>query len=190
LNEKGIILVITAPSGSGKTTIYRELLNKRSELSFSVSCTTRKKRADERDGVDYHFISRELFEKKIKSGNFIEWAQVHGDLYGTEKELFFECLHNRNVCILDLDVQGALNIMKTFPDAVTVFIQPPSMEELKSRLLRRGTEDREKIKIRLENAEKELEKKDCFHYIVVNDKVENAVKKLEAIIAHELCKRR
>lgn len=190
MNKKGLVVVITAPSGSGKTTIYKKLLKMREDMSFSVSYTTRQRREEETDGVDYFFISREKFEKKIERGDFTEWAEVHGDLKGTDRRYLEECLNRSSACILDLDVQGALSIMKDFPEALTVFIIPPSLEELRRRLEKRGTESREALRIRLTNAEKELEYRDRFQYIVVNDRIETAVKRIEDIIDRELQKRR
>jgi guanylate kinase len=184
------VVVVTAPSGSGKTTIYKKLLRMRPDISFSVSYTTRQRREEETDGVDYFFISREKFEKKIERGDFTEWAEVHGDLKGTDRGHLEECLTRSNACILDLDVQGALSIMREFPEAVTVFIIPPSLEELKRRLEKRGTESGKALRIRLTNAEKELEYRDRFQYIVVNDRIETAVKRIEDIIDRELKKRR
>ena len=182
--------MITAPSGSGKTTIYKELLRRRKDIAFSVSYTTRKRRKDEVNGVDYFFISSSEFEKKIDRGEFIEWAHVHGDLKGTEREHLHECRKKGRVCLLDLDVQGALALMSEFEDAVTVFIEPPNMAELKRRLESRGTESPENLERRLSNAQKELEYRDRFKYILTNDKVDSSVEKLERIIDQELQKRR
>ena len=190
MNKRGLVVVVTAPAGSGKTTIYKQLLKKRPDISFSVSYTTRKCREEETDGVDYFFISREEFEAKIGRGDFTEWAEVHGDLKGTDRKHLEERLSTSNACILDLDVQGALSIMKEFPEAVTVFIIPPNLEELKRRLEGRGTESGEALHIRLTNAQKELEYRDRFQYIVVNDRLEAAVKRVEDIIESELHKRR
>jgi len=181
----GFLLVITAPSGTGKTTIYRDILSRHPEISFSVSYTTREKRSGEVNGEDYFFISREKFLRMVEKNSFLEWAEVHDDLKGTEKQQVVDSLKRGKVCLLDVDVQGALSIMKNYPDAVTVFIQPPSLKELENRLRKRGTESEEKLRVRLLNAKKELEYAPRFHYIVVNDKVENAVKKIEEIIEKE-----
>ena len=190
MSNETILLVITAPSGTGKTTIYRKLMDKRADLSFCVSCTTRKQRKGEREGIDYYFIDRDRFMEKVKRGEFIEWAEVHGELYGTDKKAFEKCVQNGRVCIFDLDVQGALNFIKVFPESVTVFIQPPGIESLRDRLLKRGTEDEDSIKRRLDNAKKELEKKDTFQYIVVNNRVDEAVEEIERIIIEELNNKR
>lgn len=184
--SEGLILVITAPSGSGKTTIYKELLGRRDDLRFSVSHTTRPPREGERDGVDYHFVTRGEFERKIREGDFLEWAEVHGDLKGTDQQAFEECRRSGKVCILDLDVQGASSIKKVFPQVVTIFIKPPDMEELRRRLEQRGTESSERIRVRLANAARELEKQDAFDYIVVNDRVDRAAREIESIIDREL----
>jgi guanylate kinase len=189
LNRRGFLLVITAPSGTGKTTIYRHILARHPEIRFSVSYTTREKRCGEVDGEDYFFISREKFLHMIRQNRFLEWAEVHDELKGTEKRQVVDFLKRGNICLLDVDVQGALSIMKNYPDAVTVFIQPPSLGELENRLRKRGTEREEKLRLRLLNAKKELEYAPVFQYIVVNDKVENAVEKIEEIIEKEEKKR-
>jgi len=187
LNKKGFLIVITAPSGSGKTSIYKRLLQMRRDLKFSISYTTRKKRPNEQDGVDYFFISQKDFEKKIKQGDFLEWAEVHGQLYGTEKKQIQKCIRDGYVCILDIDVQGAMQVMKEFDknDLVTIFIEPPSIEELGRRLRNRGTETEESIKIRLKNALNELEYKKQFKYIVINKNLDIAVKEISDIIDYE-----
>jgi len=190
LNSRGFLLVITAPSGTGKTTIYRDILARHPEISFSVSYTTREKRSGEVNGEDYFFISREKFLHMIRQNRFLEWAEVHDELKGTEKRQVADFLKRGKVCLLDVDVQGALSIMKNYPDAVTVFIQPPSLDELEKRLRKRGTESEEKLRLRLLNAKKELEYAPLFQYIVVNDRVENAVKRIEQIIQEEEKKKR
>jgi guanylate kinase len=189
LNRRGFLLVITAPSGTGKTTIYRNILARHPEISFSVSYTTREKRIGEVNGEDYFFISREKFLQMVKKNLFLEWAEVHDELKGTEKQQVADFLKRGNICLLDVDVQGTLSIMKHYPDAVTVFIQPPSLDELEKRLRKRGTESEEKLRLRLLNAKKELEYAPLFQYIVVNDRVENAVKSIEEIIKEEEKKR-
>jgi guanylate kinase len=177
--------VVTAPSGSGKTTIYREVLAKNRDLVFSVSYTTRKKRPTEVHGRDYYFIEKEQFERMIEHGEFIEWAVVHGELKGTERAQVDRCLEEKRVCILDVDVQGALNIMKEYNDAVTIFIEPPSIEELERRLRNRKTESEKQILVRLRDAENELAYRNRFKYIVANDIVQKAIKQVEQIITQE-----
>lgn len=185
MSNSGFLIVITAPSGSGKTTIYRHILEKYTDFEYSVSYTTRRQRKDEIEGVDYFYINRKEFERMIERGEFIEWAIVHGELYGTENKQIVDCLKRNKICILSIDVQGAIRVMKEYPDAVTIFIEPPSLEELEKRLRKRGTESEEEMKIRLMNAQNELEYKSHFKYIVVNDIVEDALKDVENIIARE-----
>lgn len=189
MSKNSFIVVITAPSGSGKTSIYKRVLDKNRDLKFSVSYTTRKKRTVEVHGKDYFFINRRQFEAKRERGEYIEWASVHGDLYGTDRKQVENILHQGNICILDVDVQGALNVMKKFPDAVTIFIQPPGLKELETRLKKRGTESAEELRIRLQNAKVELEYKKYFNYIIVNDKLESAIMRLDEIIIQESEKR-
>jgi guanylate kinase len=165
------------------------LLKRRSDIGFSVSYTTRKRRLGEKDGVDYFFIQREEFSRKIEHGDFVEWAEVHGDLKGTDRNHLDSCLSRTAVCILDVDVQGAISILRVFPEALTIFIEPPSLDDLRERLLKRGTENMEGLHVRLENAKKELVYRDRFKYIVVNDEVEKAVNKIEKIIDGELLQR-
>ena len=183
MNKKGSVVIITAPSGAGKTTIYREVLERNRGLVFSVSYTTRNRRPGEVDGRDYYYIDKKTFEEKKKRGDFVEWANVHGEIYGTDRFQVEHCIEQGRICILDLDVQGALNVMKKYPLALTVFIQPPSLEELDKRLRKRGTESEEEIKLRLLNAQKELEYSRYFKYIIVNDNLESAVSKLEQVIS-------
>lgn len=189
MSNTGFLVVVTAPSGSGKTTIYKRILKYNPDLCFSVSYTTRKKRIFEVDGADYYYIDRKSFERKIESGEFIEWATVHGELYGTERRQIEGSLKKRRICILDVDVQGAIRIMEEYPDALTIFIQPPSIEELEQRLRKRGTESEENIRIRLMDAQNELEYRNLFKYIVVNRIAEEAIREVEAIIEREKNKR-
>ena len=186
----GQLYVLSGPSGVGKSTIIQRLRKRLMGLGYSISHTSRKPRPNEVNGVDYHFVERETFRKMIDGGAFVEWAEVHGDLKGTDRRLFEECLSCSRACILDVDVQGAISIMKVFPNALTLFIAPPSIEELRVRLEKRGTESAEELKIRLSNAEKELEYRDLFQYIVVNDSVDRAVNEIERIIDAELENRR
>jgi guanylate kinase len=178
-------VIITAPSGAGKTTIYKRVLERNRDFVFSVSYTTRCRRPDETDGKDYYYIDRKLFEEKKKRGDFIEWANVHGEMYGTDRSQVEKCLGEGKVCILDVDVQGAMIVMEKYPQALTIFIQPPSLEELGRRLRIRGTESEEDIKSRLLSAQKELEYSKYFKYIIVNDDLESAINKLDNLINRE-----
>lgn len=181
--RKGFPIVLSAPSGTGKTTLAHLLNNSMDKLALSVSYTTRPMRGSEQDGINYHFISEQLFEEMIKAEEFLEWAQVHGHYYGSGAQWTTENLENNRHVLFDIDVQGGLQIKKHFQDAVTIFITPPSFEELEKRLVRRGTESPESIKLRLEAAREEiiigLEK---YDYVINNEKLDRALFDLTSII--------
>ncbi len=181
----GSLFVVSGPSGTGKTTILRRVLASRKDLVFSVSYTTRAKRPGEEEGKDYFFVSEEQFEARIRNGEFIEWARVHDNLYGTSREYVDSRLDDGINVVLDIDVQGALNVQKERPRAVYIFIAPPSYEELKNRLETRGTENTEQLKIRLRNARWELSKIYMFQYVVVNCCLDRSVEQLDAIVTSE-----
>ena len=182
--RRGQIIVISGPSGSGKTTIVKKLLERNPDLCRSISATTRKPRPGERDGIDYHFLSREEFERGIESGEFAEWAIYNDNYYGTPKRQLDEALREGRSILLAIEVQGAAQIKKLYPDALLIFILPPSMETLKERLRRRGTSP-EEIERRAEIALKEISSIDIYDYAVVNEegKLEEAVKAVEMIIS-------
>lgn len=182
LCSNGHLFIISAPSGAGKTTLCRALLDRFKDMVYSVSHTTRKPRRGEQNGVDYYFISREDFEKGIRSGRWAEWAEVHGNFYGTSAKFIDNCLACGSDVLLDIDVQGTIQILKQYPDSVTVFIMPPSLDTLRARLESRGTDNREVIAKRLVNARKEMAKKDIYRHVVVNDQLTEAVAKLISII--------
>lgn len=174
-SKRGKLIVLSAPSGTGKTAIKNELLNQDPTLVFSVSATTRPKREDERDGKDYYFISESEFKAHIDNGDFIEYDHHFGNYYGTLKMAVDPDLQLGSNVILDVDAVGALNVKKTYGDqAVLIFIKPPSMEELRKRLESRGTETTDSLKIRLARVEDELGKADRFDHVVVNDIVTRA----------------
>ncbi len=188
--DPGLVLVISAPSGAGKSTLIRLLRERMPELRFSVSHTTRPPRPGERDGVDYHFVDPETFRAMVERGEFAEWAEVHGHLYGTSLvSLRAETGQGRDV-ILDIDVQGALQIAGSVPDAVLVFVLPPSWQELRRRLEGRGQDPPEAIERRLRNARTELAQASRYHYLVVNDDLERCAAELEAIVRAERCRTR
>ncbi|MDD5066164.1 MAG: guanylate kinase [bacterium] len=182
MDRKGKIIIISAPSGCGKTTICHELEKARPEIEISISATTRKPRKGEKQGKDYYFFTEEEFKKKIRSGYFAEWASVYHNYYGTPKEFLEQCIKENKTCLLDIDIQGGMSIKKAYQDAVSFFIIPPSLEELERRLKARGTEKDEDVKMRLENAKSEMEFKKYYDYILVNDSVEGVVKKIIDII--------
>lgn len=178
-------VILSAPSGGGKTTIARRLLERRTDLGYSVSCTTRSPRPGEVDGKDYRFLSRDAFVSARDAGDFAEWAEVHGNLYGTLRSEVRRVLDGGHHVLMDIDVQGARQFHAAFPDTVLVFVLPPSGEVLLSRLSARGSEDREKLLVRLRNARAELGEVGHYHYVVVNDNLERAVDQVSAIIDAE-----
>lgn len=181
---KNILMAISGPSGVGKGTLVKALLARRKDLIESVSCTTRAPRKGERDGREYFFLKREEFLSRIEKGDFLEYDEHFGNFYGTPKSFVKEALKEKSV-ILEIDVVGALNAKKEFPECVLVMIVPPSEEELKRRLKGRNSETDEEIERRLSRMEYEFSKKDEYDYIVVNDALDGAESKLEEIIDKE-----
>ncbi len=184
----GILFVISGPSGVGKTSIIRSVLERIERVVFSVSCTTRKRRPGEIHGVDYYFVSHEEFEKMIKENKFIEWAKVHDNYYGTPAEMVYDNIKKGFDVILDIDVQGALTVKGNFPGAKFIFIAPPSYEVLRERLKKRGTESEDKIQRRFETAKKELTFIPEFEYLIINEDLEESIKNLSSIIFAERLK--
>ncbi|RUA03118.1 MAG: guanylate kinase [Deltaproteobacteria bacterium] len=171
----GHLFILSAPSGAGKSTLCRALLDHFSDLQYSVSYTTRSPRKGEKEGVDYHFISPARFEEMIAQGKWAEWARVHGNYYGTSGEDIEKHLKAGRDVLLDIDVQGAAQILKRYPDGISVFILPPSMDALRARLDERGTDSRETIEKRLAEAENEIRQKDRYRHVIVNDRLEKAI---------------
>ncbi len=183
--KRGILFVVSAPSGAGKSTLCRRLVGELEGISFSVSYTTRPPRPGERDGVDYFFVSRERFEKMMEEGAFLEYACVHGNLYGTSKAFVEEKLSSGLDLLLDIDVQGAKQVFSKVEDAVGIFIFPPSVEELRKRLINRGTDPPEVIEKRLAAAEKEMKEAGIYHYWILNDDLERAYQQFRAVFLAE-----
>lgn len=181
-HKRGHLFIISAPSGAGKTTLLKAVLKEFPDMRYSISSTTRAPRNSEQDGVDYHFISRQAFKKNIEKGCWAEWAEVHGNFYGTSAEFIEKSLSSGRDILLDIDVQGTIRILKHYPDSVTIFILPPSMETLRERLETRGTESRAAIEKRLADAQKEMTYKDIYSHIIVNDQLPQAIEKLTAVI--------
>ncbi len=179
--KSGFLFIISAPSGAGKSTLCHAVRNRFADLVYSVSYTTRSPRSGEKDGVDYHFILEDEFEKGIVRHRWAEWAEVHDHYYGTSAEFLDEKLSIGRDILLDIDIRGTRQILQRYPDGITIFIMPPSLEALKSRLQSRGTESPEVIAVRLKNAREEMAQKDLYRHIVTNDRLPDAVAELITI---------
>lgn len=183
--QKGKLYIISSVAGGGKSTLIRKLLIEFPEILFSISCTSREKRPKEEDGKDYYFITKEEFQKKIEQDYFLEWALVHDNYYGTPKDFILKNLQENKKIILDIDVQGAENVKKKIPSAVSIFIVPPSKEVWLQRLRNRGTESEEALQKRIQNGFKELEHKDKFDFQVINDVFEKAYNEFKDIVLNK-----
>lgn len=186
--NRGLLIVISGPSGAGKGTICKALLDKRKDIEVSVSATTRQPRAGEVDGVNYHFLTKEQFVEKVEKDGFLEYAEVYGNYYGTPKSNVDEILDAGRNVILEIDIQGALKVKEKATEGVFIFILPPSMEELKQRIIKRGSETPESLMTRFKSAYQEINYVSKYNYAVVNDNVEDAVHKIEGILTAELCR--
>lgn len=179
------LFVLSGSSGVGKGTVLKGFLKKNPNFMLSISCTTRQPREGEVDGVNYFFLSKEKFKKYIDENKFLEWAQFAGNFYGTKKKYINQCLEEGRDIILEIDTQGALQVKKQMPEAVLIFICPPSLEALENRLRGRHTEDEETIQKRLNEVKVELERAEKFDYKIVNDDLEKAIAELENVISGE-----
>lgn len=186
--RKGKTFIVSGPSGVGKSTVLKSLLEKRENVYFSVSATTRSPRDGEEDGVHYHFINVDTFRDWIGKQEFLEYAEYVGNFYGTPKKYVDAAMDMGQDVILDIEVQGAIQVVSQRPDVVRIFIAPPSWEELERRLTERGTDTAEKIQKRLLRAKVEFQTAHTYDYFVINDTVENAVQELDAIMTAEHCK--
>jgi len=185
LDRKGLLLVVSGPSGAGKGTICKALLNKNDDIKLSVSATTRKPRNGEVHGVNYFFIEKEEFTKMIENGEFLEYAQIYDNFYGTPKSAIIECLEKGQDVILEIEMQGAKQIKEVYPEGVFIFVLPPSLEELKSRIVGRGTETVEEIEKRFSCAFEEINQIVNYDYFIINEDIEKSVNDVEAIISAE-----
>ena len=180
--KTGKLFVLSGPSGVGKGTLREHALNNAPNLKYSISCTTRKPREGETDGIEYRFIERTKFQEYISQGLFLEYAHVHEDYYGTLKRDVMSELESGHDVLLEIDVQGALQVKEKLPEAVLIFVAPPSVEVLTQRLKGRGTENAESLNVRLSNALKEIALKDKYDYVIVNDDLNSACNELRKII--------
>jgi guanylate kinase len=189
-HTRGLLLVLSAPSGAGKTSLARRLIADHPEAIFSISYTTRRPRGREQDGVDYHFVDVQTFQRKIDGGDFVEWAEVHGHFYGSPRAVVDEARARDALAVFDIDVQGGQAIKRKHPDTVLAFILAPSHDELERRLRERGTDSEETIRTRMLGARAEIERGTAaYDYIIVNDALERAYRELEAVVVAERCRR-
>ncbi len=183
MSERGHLFVVSAPSGAGKSTLCNAVRERFPDIHYSVSTTTRPPRPGETDGVDYHFVTESEFKEGIERGRWAEWAVVHGNYYGTSAEGLRETLENGTDILLDIDVQGATRIVERFPDVVTIFIMPPSLETLRERMTSRGTDAPEVIDRRVDNARAEMAARDRYQHVIVNDHLPDATAAIIEIVA-------
>jgi len=186
---KPLVFIISAPSGSGKSTLTNELLKLVSNLDFSISYTTRAVRGSEQNGKHYHFVTMDVFNKMIEAGEFLEYANVHGNCYGTARQFLRDAGRNGHDLLLDIDVQGAAQIKRTLTDAISIFVLPPDRETLEWRLRNRSEDPEQVIQRRLLAASREIAEYDKYDYVLVNDKLEESCEKLRAIVASERLRR-
>jgi guanylate kinase len=186
--RRGKLIVISAPSGAGKTTIAREILKRNPSCEFSVSATTRPKRAGEVNGHDYFFLTREEFEQRVRAGEFVEWEEIFSNLYGTLKSELERALLNGRHLLFDVDVKGGLSIKRQYPEALLIFIEPPSLEALRQRLQNRHTEDAATLARRMERVAMEMETGKAFDRHCVNDDLARAVEDVQALVQEYLTK--
>jgi guanylate kinase len=191
MREKGVglIFIISAPSGTGKTTLVREVIQQLPGLQFSVSFTTRLPRPNEKEGEDYHFVSHSFFQKMVEKNEFLEWAEVLGNRYGTPRPDLKKLKSEGIDFILDIDTQGAKKVMKEIDQPVLIYLLPPSLKVLRERLINRGVDSLEMVKFRLSNARRDMEEAYGYHYVIINDSIEDAIEKLKSIIIAERCRR-
>lgn len=183
--RKGNLFVVSGPSGAGKGSIIKELKKQRSDLWVSISATSRSARQDEEEGVSYYFMSKEQFAQKIENQQFLEWADVFGNYYGTLKTPVIDALLRGKNVILEIDIQGALQIKSMYDEAIFIFVLPPSLEELRKRIIHRGSETEESLKMRLQMVLKEISYIEKYDYFIINDTLEDSIRTMDAILTAE-----
>lgn len=188
LKKRGLLIVVSGPSGAGKDSVCNLVKEKNNNMWISISCTSREIRKGEEDGINYFYLTKEEFENKIKNNDFLEYAIYNNNYYGTPLYKIEENLNKGIDVVLVIEVQGALKVKKIYPDAVFIFVLPPSMEELKNRLIKRGTESTEKILERFKTAYKEINEISKYNYVIVNNILDEAVSKMQSIIVAERCR--
>ncbi|SFD81873.1 guanylate kinase [Lentibacillus persicus] len=189
IDEKGILFILSGPSGVGKGTVRKELFNRANDLAYSISMTTREKRSGEKEGIDYFFKTNEEFENMVEAGQLLEYARFVNNYYGTPRKYVEDTLASGKDVFLEIEVQGAMQVKENFPEGVFIFLFPPSLEELKNRIVDRGTESEDLVFERLKEARNEIHMMDAYDYVVVNDDVNSAVTKIQSIIQSEHCRR-
>lgn len=187
--DKGLLIVLSGPSGVGKGTVCRALRQRNKELHYSVSATTRRPREGETEGVNYFFKSRETFEEMIKRDQLLEWAEYVGNYYGTPRDFVERTLENGRDILLEIEVQGAVQIKRKFPEGIFIFLVPPTLNELRSRICNRGTESESKINNRMEAAKAEIDLMKEYDYVVINDEVNHACDRIQSIVMAEHCRK-
>jgi guanylate kinase len=192
MKEKGLglIFIISAPSGTGKTTLVKEVIKQMPGLQFSVSFTTRLPRPNEKEGEDYHFVSHSVFQKMLEGNEFLEWAEVLKNRYGTPRPDLKKLEAEGVDLILDIDTQGAKKVIKEIDQPVLIYLLPPSLKVLRERLMNRGVDSLEMVKFRLSNARRDMDEAHGYHYVIVNRRIEDAMETLKSIILAERCRRR
>jgi len=185
----GLIFILSAPSGAGKTTVVKGVMEQLPGLRFSVSFTTRLPRPNEKEGEDYHFVSHSVFQRMLERNEFLEWAEVLGNLYGTPRPDLKKLKSEEMDLILDIDTQGAKKVLKEVDQPILIYLLPPSLKVLRERLMKRGLDSLERIKFRLSKARQDMEEALGYHYVIVNERVEEAIEKLRSIIIAERCRR-
>ncbi|MDN5352258.1 MAG: guanylate kinase [Clostridiales bacterium] len=188
MNQKGLLIVVSGPSGAGKGTICKELIHRDHDIVVSVSATTRAPRAGEIDGKSYHFLSKEAFETMIGSDSFLEYAQVYDNYYGTPKQFVIDRLEAGENVLLEIDIQGALQVKRKYPEGIFVFVLPPSMKDLRHRIIHRGSETADSLEKRLSCAYSEIEYIKNYDYFIINDTVCHATDILQSVITAEKCR--